>query len=300
MRAGITRRALGLATIAPAARAECRLEPAAIVAFNPVDGFPVIAATVGGTPVSFLLDTGAEGHLVLPEAVAGLGLARLPGTAPMIGTGGAREVPVVRLEGVRFGPVLLDPAPALVAALPALPRVTPPVIGLIGAPLLDRFDLDIDVGAGWLGLYPAAGCGGAQPAIAARTTTVALTILSDRQALLPVRIDGTEIVALLDTGSRSTLLTEAAARRLGLRASASANTARGVDGAMLPVGHVRVRELRIGDDIRRDVPISIAPVQLGRAELLLGLDVLRARRVWISAVTARLVLALPNPDASGR
>ena len=294
------RRTLLLATLACPARAQCQLNPAAVIPLRAIDGFPVIPATIRGTPVSFLLDTGAEAHLLLPEAVEALHLAVLPGSVPMVGTGGARQVPIVMLDDVQLGPIRLDRALTPVAALPLVPLVVPPVVGLIGAPLLDRFDLDLDVPSGRLGLFSAGGCEGAVPDIAPRATTVALTILPDRQALLPVTVNGAEIVALLDTGSRATLLTDDAAGRLGLRAPASANTSRGVDGTVLPVGHVRVRELRVGDDIRRDVPISISPVQLGRADLLLGLDFLRLRRVWISYVTARLVLALPSPAPSAR
>ncbi len=68
-----------------------------------------------------------------------------------------------------------------------------------------------------------------------------------------------------------------------------------MDGELLPVAHVRVRELAVGEDIRRDVPVSIAPLQLGGADMLLGLDYLRQRRVWISLVNGLLAIALPSP-----
>ena len=287
-----TRRGLLLATLAAPARAQCQLNPAAVIPLRAIDGFPVIPATVRGIPVSFLLDTGAEAHLLLPEAADALKLTVLPGSVPMVGTGGAVQAPIVMLDDVRLGTVLLSRALTPVAQLPLVPTVSPPVAG---APLLDRFDLDLDVPAGRLGLFAAGGCGGAAPEIAPRTTTVKLTVLRDRQALLPVTVNGVELVALLDTGSRATLLTDDTARRLGLSAPASANTSRGVDGTVLPVAHVRVREMRVGDDVRRDVPVSVSPIQLGRADLQLGLDFLRQRRVWISYVTARLVLALPGP-----
>ena len=152
--------------------------------------------------------------------------------------------------------------------------------------------------AGRLGLYPAAGCGGALPQLAARQTVVPLVITRDRQALLEVAINGQTITALLDTGSRATLLTQATADALGLRAPASANTARGVDGESLPVGHTTVREMTIGDEVVRGMPVSISPIQLGRADMLLGLDYLRQRRAFISYLTSRLVIALPGvgPD----
>lgn len=283
-----------------AARAQCRLAPAAVVPLQAVEGFPVIAAAIGQTQVTFVLDTGAQAHLVLPSAEAVLRLPPLQGTVPLIGTGGASEAPVVMLEGVTLGGVPLPPSPAPVATLPVVPRVSPLLAGLLGAPLLDQFDLDLDVAAGRLSLFPAGACGGALPELSARQTVIPLAITRDRQALLEVGINGQSVIALLDTGSRATLLTLATADALGLRAPISANTSRGVDGESLPVGHTIVREMTVGDDVVHGMPISISPVQLGRADMLLGLDYLRQRRAFISYVTSRLVIALPGPAALAR
>jgi len=265
-----------------------------------VENYPIVSATIGATQVSMLLDTGAQGHLVLPEAQAILRLPTLSGTVPVIGTGGAREAPIVVLQGVRLGGVELPPTPAPVAGLPALPKVSPMLAGLLGAPLLARYDLDLEVQAGRLGLYDAGACGKAVPALGPRMTVVPLEITRDREALLAVRVNGQDLVALLDTGSRATLLTEAAGRRLGLRAPVSANTARGVDGERLPLQHVRVREMAVGNDVRHDVPVSISPLQLGRADMLLGLDYLLQRHVWISYATGQLAIALPSPAPLAR
>ncbi|HYZ64284.1 MAG TPA: retropepsin-like aspartic protease [Acetobacteraceae bacterium] len=289
-----------LVLVSSGAQGACRLERAADVPVRVVEGFPIVSASIGAKPVSLLLDTGAQGHLVLPDAVTALGLQVLPGTVPVVGTGGTSQAPVAVIEGLRLGSVSLPPAPAPVIPLPALPRVSPMLAGLLGAPLLARYDLDLDVAAGRIGLYEAGGCGAAVPALGPLMTVVRLQITPDREALLPVRVNGQDLIAVLDTGSRATLLTEAAGRRLGLHAPVSANTATGVDGQRLPLQHVRVRELSVGDDVRRDAPVSIAPLQLGPADMLLGLDYLRQRRVWISYVTGQLAIALPSPAASAR
>ncbi len=295
------RRAFLAALAAPSlARGQCRLGPVAIVPLEAVEGFPVVAAAVNGRPVTFVLDTGAQAHLILPAAEAVLRLPPMDGTVPLIGTGGEREAPLVRLEGVTLGGAPLLPAPTPVTTLPVVPRVSPLLAGLLGAPLLDQFDLDLDVTAGRLGLFAAGGCGGALPALAARQTVIQLAITRDRQALLDVTINGQAVVALLDTGSRATLLSQTAADALGLRAPLSANRSRGVDGESLPVGHTTVREMTVGDDVIRNMPVSISPVQLGQADMLLGLDYLRQRRAYISYVTQRLVIVLPGPAASGR
>ena len=295
------RRTLLAGLAAPSlARAQCRLEPLAVIAVQAVEGFPVVAAQVGTRPVTFVLDTGAQAHLILPAAEATLRLPPMEGTVPLFGTGGEREAPLVRLEGVTLGGVPVNPAATPVTTLPVVPHVSPLLAGLLGAPLLEQFDLDLDVQAGRLGLFPAGGCGGALPELAARQTVIPLAITRDRQALLDVTINGQGIIALLDTGSRATLLSQRAADALGLRAPTSANTSRGVDGESLPVGHTTVREMTVGNDVIRNMPISIAPVQLGRADMLLGFDYLRQRRAYISYVTQRLVIVLPGPAASAR
>ena len=287
----MVRRSLLAMLAASPVRAQC--PSSTVIPLRIVDGFPVVDATIGGMPVSFLLDTGAQAHLILPEAQAALHLPLLPGTVPVIGTGGTREARVVRLDALRLGGVRLDPSPAPVAALPAPPRSSPMLAGLLGAPLLRQFDLELDAAAGRLGLFEAGRCPG-DPSAAA----IPLTITADGRALLPVQIDGHTVTALLDTGARATLLTETAAQRLGLRAPLSANTAQGVDGERLPVSHLLVGEMIVGADIRRRAPVSIAPLQLDGVDLLLGFDYLRQRRIWVSYVTARLLIAAPSPAPS--
>jgi predicted aspartyl protease len=286
--------AAALAASVKPAGAQC-LSPAAIIAIRAVEGFPVLGATIDGIPVSFVLDTGAQADLILPEAQTVLRLPLLPGTVPLIGTGGAREAPIVRLEGVQLGAAQLDAAATPVATLPALPPVSPMLAGLLGVPLLYQFDLDLDVPAGRLTLFDAGSCA---PDLGPRATSIALDITRDRRALLPVTINGVTLAALLDTGSRATLLTEAAAARLGLRAPLSANTAQGVDGELLPVAHLRVDTMAVGDDVRRNAPVSIAPLQIEDADMLLGFEYFRQRRVWISYVTARLLIVVPAPAPS--
>ena len=293
-RGSVCRRSILSASLVIAAQpaaAECRQAPVATVPFRNVEGFPIVDASIDAIPLTFVLDTGAQAHLILPGAQAVLQLPLLPGTVPVIGTGGAREAAIVRLDGVELGAARLDPVATPVAALPALPRVTPMLAGLLGSPLLQQFDLELDAAAGKLSLFDAGSC--AAPDFA-RATTVPLQITADRRALLPVEIDGQTLTAMLDTGSRATLITEAAAERLGLRAPVSANTAQGVDGEKLRVAHLRVREMAVGGDVRRNAPVSIAPLQLEGAEMLLGFEYLSERRVWISYVTGRLVIALPD------
>ena len=289
---GLLLLALALLAAAPA-QAACVFEKRAEAPLRLRDGYPLVPATIGGTPVTFLLDTGAQGMLITPEAAALLGLPPDPGvTTRMFGTGGARDVGNVILQGLRIGGAAAPSRSVPVASLPGAPVTEPPLAGLLGAPLLAAYDLDLDVPGGRMALYDAAGCGAAMPPVPQPATVLPLEVSPEGEAFVPVEINGQSLLALLDTGSRATLLTEQAARRLGLGGPVSANTARGVDGEALPLRHHRVREMRVGADVVMDAPVSVAPLQLGRGDMLLGLDYLGQRRVWISYASGRVVIGL--------
>ncbi len=250
-----------------------------------VDGYPLVPATLAGRPVSLLLDTGAQGMLITPETAAALALP-LAGMTRIYGTGGSTQARVVRLPGLRLGAAPMPDLLAPVAPLPIQLRSDPPLAGLLGAALLARFDLDIDIPAGRLTLHAPGTC--APPP----GTTLPLEVTRAGEPFLPVRINGQPLLALLDTGTRATLLTQATARRLNLDAPASANTASGVDGERLPLGHVRVR-FALGDEPPADTPVSIAPLQLERGDMLLGLDAIRTRRVWLAYGSGQVTFARP-------
>lgn len=284
------------ALFARPALAQCGLGARSYLPLRVIDGFPIIDATIDGVPVTFVLDTGAQAHLILPEAQTILRLPLLPGTVPLIGTGGATRAPLVRLDGVKLGATTIEATAAPVAPLPALPDVAPMLAGLLGAPLMHEFDLELDAPARRLALIDPKNCPDVPPGV--RHIAVPLTLTPDHRALLAVQINGQTLTALLDTGSRATLLTETVATRLGLRAPPSANTAQGVDGGRLPVAHGLVAEMAVGDDVRRNAPVSIAALQLDGADMLLGFEYFRQRRVLISYFSERLLIALPGPAPS--
>ena len=254
-----------------------------------VDGYPIVPGSILGQPVSFLLDTGAQGMLVTPGIADALRLP-LRGMTRIYGTGGSQEARLVSLPGLRLGLGAGDAAmPAQIAPVAPLPvdlRTDPPLAGLVGASLLARFDLDIDVPGGRLGLSIPGSC--PPPA----GTLLPLDVSRAGEPFVPVRINGQRLTALLDTGSRATLLTQSTARVLGLGAPVSANTARGIDGERMALEHVRVR-LGLGDEADTATPVSIAALKLDRGDMLLGLDVLGRRRVWIGYAAGEVRLGPP-------
>ncbi len=271
---GWSRRALFALPFAGGPALACEPVRVTTVPLRLVDGFPVVSAGVAGQAASFILDTGAEAMLVTPAMAEALRLP-LAGVAPIYGTGGQQEARVVLLPGLRLGGAAMPDQLSPVAPLPVELRTDPPLAGLLGAALLSRFDLDLDVLGRRVSLW-SPGCGAPFAG-----TALPLEVSRGGRPYLVVRVNGRPLLALLDTGSRATLLDEAAARRLGVGAPVSANTARGVDGARLPLEHTRVM-LGLGDGgAARETPVSVTPLRLDRGEMLLGLDVLGRGRVWV-------------------
>jgi len=112
--------------------------------------------------------------------------------------------------------------------------------------------------------------------------------------LLPVRVNGTVLLAIPDTGTRITLLSDPAAARLDLDAPISASTARGVDGQRLTLRHLPLRSVQVGGDTVQGLPVSITQLQIAPADMLLGLDWFSQRRVWLS-YAAKLMVIRPKP-----
>ena len=253
------------------------------------DGFAFVPASIGTIPVTLLLDTGAQGMLLTPGVVEALRLPFDPhaGTR-MLGTGGVRDAPNVMLRGLRVGGVALSGGSVPVAALPGVPRTEPQLAGLLGGQFLGTYDLDLDVPHGRMALYDALGC--AVPPFLLPYSTLPLIFSQEGDAFVMVQINGQSLLALVDTGSRASIITEQAAERLGLGGPGSANFARGVDGSTLPIRHLRVRTLQVGADVTTDAPISVSPLLLGRGDMLLGLDYLGRHRVWISYRTGRVLI----------
>ncbi len=253
------------------------------------DGFAFVPASIGNVPVTFLLDTGAQGMLLTPGIVQALHLPvdSHAGTR-MLGTGGVRDAPNVRLRGLKVGGELLADGNVPMAALPGVPQTEPPLAGLLGGQFLETYDLDLDVPHGRMALYDASGC--PTPPFPLPYSTLPLTFLPEGDAFVTVQVNGESLLALVDTGSRASIITEQAAGWLGLGGLGSANLARGVDGSTLPIRHLRVRTLQVGRDVTDGAPVSVSPLQLGRGDMLLGLDYLGRHRVWVSYSTGRVLI----------
>ena len=269
------------------------------------DGFISMPVAFGDRAASLLVDTGSDAGLLTEEGAARLGLFRRdPGRRTLVlGTGGTgRTVPNVLYPDLRLGRLRLPGGSMPLGPLPGLPVVTPPVAGLLGADVLQHFDVELDLPHGRIGFWRvqvgSVACA-PPPAWEGRFDTVPLRRRGAR-LLLDARLDGRPITALLDTGARSRILSVRAAARLGVDADRL-----GVDPGGITAGvdlhesiyhwH-RFRSLTIGADTQPGPVLTVAPLD-EPVDLLLGADWFAARDVWISYATNQMFVR-PSPAAA--
>lgn len=282
---------------APRAMGGCRLQQVAQVPLRDDGGFLSIPASIAGQPVRLMVDTGSDAGLITPQAVGGLGLAADPGAhIRLLGTGGTgRSTAIAQVRGLTIGALRLDDVLMPVGALPGAPHLDPPVVGFLGGDVLSRFDLDIDVRGSTLALYrvslPSLACA-EPPTWKQPFETVPLTAHGMRLSLT-VTLDGHRIGALLDTGARSRILSQAAALRIGVSrdtlAADPGGITSGVDMREQVYSWHRFHSLTIGNDTTRSPTLTVAPLY-EPFDMLLGTDWLAEREVWISYASQQVFL----------
>ncbi len=280
-----------LAAAGPALAQACLRQELAEAVLRDDDGFISMPVAIDGQAASLLVDTGSDTGLLTQAAAGALGLRRDPGRQTLLrGTGGTGErVPNVLLP-LAIGGMQLEQASVPVGSLPAMPVVDPPVAGLLGADVLSRFDLELDlphrrigfwrIGTGSVACAPPPGRVGTYQAIPLRRD-------GDRLEL-DARLDGRPISVLVDTGARSRILSTAAARRLGVDGDRLGADPGGVNAGIdlhpREYHWHRFQRLAIGTETVDDPVLTVASLA-EPVDLLLGADWFAAHQVWISYAT---------------
>ena len=288
---------------AAAAISPCSVTTLAVLPLSLRNGHYLTVAQINGTPVEMLVDTGAAVSTIDPRVARTLRLeADRRRRSTIIGAGGTSTASAASvtarsfdLEGLHLGPVTL--LANTLAALGTAPS------GLIGADLLARFDVEFDPSRGRLVLHGVTGCSGhfidwSEPAEA-----VPLQHFFDgRLKTATVAVNGIDLPALVDTGSTQTVLFTQGARRLGAAATRSGTDRTGfglgaVPGQRITMFAHRFASLRLGSETLADPQLIVANGNPLGVQMILGLDILARRRIWLSYATDQMFVSA-RPVAS--
>jgi predicted aspartyl protease len=275
--------------LAGSAVADCSIERRASLPVTMLGFMPTVAATIDGKPVRLGVDTGAQGTVLTPDAVERLGLPRdSQHFTTAIGRTGRILVSNAILGEFDFaGEVQRGKSVAVIALGQPLAAPGQPMMdGIVGAELLSRFDLDLDLPHRRLTLYRIENCSKVTPRWRqADYRALSFTLPRSGRPVLPVQLDGRDVTAIFDSGASASLLSPASDKPQG-----GPSTLFIVDenAALSPRS---VARLRIADEDLPPQQLGRLDFPLGEADMLIGEDYMASRRFWLSYATRTLFIS---------
>jgi predicted aspartyl protease len=274
----------------------CGITQRGTVAVSALGGLPVITLSANGQPVTLILDTGAERTVLTAAAVQRINAQspRIEFQRQLRGIAGVLSTREVELQSFSVGAVAIPWRRAVVAPI-TLPNVLAAIDGLLGAETLSDFDIDLDMPHQRLGLYQKQSCSTAAAAWAGSHTGIATGQSRGRHLFFPLLLDDHRIIAFVDTGSQRTVLAARAAHALGLTDAVLARdrpiTLQGAATGQLAGQLHRFSKLAIGAEVIRDPEVAVSDLHLADADMVIGMDLISSRRLWLSYGSLKIFLS---------
>ena len=275
----------------------CRMTQATVLPLRNDGGYLSVPVQINRQAASMIVDTGSQGSLMTPEGIRTL---RLPQDqnrhTVMQGPNGApRLVPNSRIADLRLGKLALGAGSMPVGSLPGSPMIRPPILGLLGADVLDGYDLEFDVPHQqlifWKILSSSSDCQLA-PSWKGKWNTVPARVIDGRM-MVTFTLDGARGTALLDSGARSHIISTDFAYRLGLTDELLAldpgGTTAGVDLHERRYHWHRFKRFSMGGTIWENPVLTVAPVH-DQTDMLLGSDWFAKHDIWLSYSTGQVFI----------
>jgi predicted aspartyl protease len=287
-----------------AASAACSVAPVADLPLSESRSKLLVPVSIDGSPEQIALDTGAGMTVISTETADRLTILHdFDHHMEIGGVGGADSMLYIgNVRQFDIGPLHYKDQHFPIVDLPMRTETGAPIAGFLGADKLHGFDVEIDIQRGRLILWPPA-CAGAAPAWADGLSPLTIDLDEGNHILVPMRIHGVNFTALLDTGAGGLALTTRAAFRAGLTDDTLNDDPElhgtGVNNRAWH-GHYHVFDkISVAGNAFPNVSAFIVPSTdiasyngLGGADALLGVDILRHTRLFISYLTRTLYLQL--------
>jgi predicted aspartyl protease len=258
---------------------------------------PMVTLSANGKAVTLILDTGAERTVLTPHVAERVGAQRpsIEFQRHLRGIAGDLASHEVELRSFAAGAVAIPWRRVLVAPVKMAKVFPTPLDGLLGADALSDFDIDLDLPQHQMTFYRKQTCETAAPNWAGPYISVSTGFSRGERLFFPVQLDGHRLTAVIDTGSQVTVLATASARALGLTEVQLSRdhsvTTQGVAGEPLSSRVHRFATLEVGDISIRDPEVVVTDLKLNEADIVLGVDFLSSRRLWLSYGSRRIFLS---------
>lgn len=271
------------------AQTSCDYKKLGQASLKDVGGFLLVTVSINGHPFNMVVDTGSEGSLIFPEEAKLLNLPIDPNRQTVVQgpRGGQELVKNVFIRQMKLGQLTIGPLSVPLGNLPTYPKLDIPVIGLIGGDILSHFDLDFNIKAGILSFWHIESYSmlcHVPPFWGDEMQSVALEMIGHRP-FVTVKVDGKPLVALLDSGARSRIVSFETAIKIGVPyhvlTKDPGGIASGVDMRSSRYYWHKFKTFQLGQDIEHN-PILTVSQLYDSMNMLIGSDWFASRHVWVS------------------
>jgi predicted aspartyl protease len=258
---------------------------------------PIVTLLANGAPLTLLLDTGAEWTIVTPAAAKRVGAQtpRIEFDRQIRGLSGSLATNEVELRSFTAGDVAIPWRRVRVASLNMPSVFSGPLDGVLGADTLSSFDVDLDLPHHRMVFYGKQTCASAAPAWAEPYATIPARKTFSNHLSFPAQLDGRQIETFIDTGAQLSVLSSKAAVALGVTDAVlshdRATVTLGAAAERLNSHLHRFSHMEVGGEIVRNPALIVADVSLKDADLVLGIDFLGSRRIWLSYGSQQIFLS---------
>jgi len=274
------------------ASSTCQLKLEATLPMTKVLSHYTVPVDIDGHSYPMMVDSGAERTSLEPGIADSLHLAEDSDHASTSrGVGGSvdyaypRIIPSLKIGSSEWIDLRVL-AVSNSAAVPEAQASAP--VGILGANVLSRYDVEFDFPGRTMLLYTATGCMGRFAPWQGDYQAYSTDKTRGNQFILNLALNGHPLRAYVATGAGVSLVTTAAADLAGVD---SAALARDPQSSGSGFGGMRVSTFRhkfsmtIGTVNYPNAPLTVANTSFRDAGMLLGMDFMRNRRVWLSYST---------------
>ena len=280
---------------ARAAESSCAAKPIGYITVATINDVPFVTLMANGHPVILVLDTGAERTVLLPQTAERIG-ARAPQVEfqqQLRGISGSLSTREIELENFTAGALSIPWHRLLVAPVTAAKVFTTPFDGLLGDDVLSGFDFDVDLPHQRLTFYERGACVTAPP-WAGPYTAISTGQSRGEHLFFPVKLNGRDAPAIIDSGAQRTTVARWAANALGITEALLDH-----DPTMMTYGataeqlksHIhQFQQLQVGAEVIPHPQLVVSDVKLQDAAIVLGADFLRSAQIYVSYASSEIFL----------
>jgi predicted aspartyl protease len=243
---------------------------------------PMIPGSINGKPTTVAIDLGSYNTQISKSVLDEMGITSWNTRDRIDGTGGNFRVMEVRLGELKAGPAsgrgvfdVIDAASDTGFQM--------------GADMLLRGDLEISLKEKQLKFFRTRNCEKSHLAYWSQDAVVLpFTIhgVDDVRPIFKIKVNGKEMTAMMSTASTTTILNMDAARKIGLTVDSPQVTGgkqiQGMSKDMLSFWNVKIDVMEIGEERISNVKLGMIKRGVDVADVIFGLDFVRAHRIYIS------------------